>query len=445
MDFKKKSVEEISKLSAEEKDQYFATKEAHDLEVRTKELEGVQEKAVDAAKAAAEQIVKDANEAAKEAAKTAPETISKTDFEKFKTEQEEIVKNLGKGMSNKETEIATVAKEFGEQYTEKMNASKDKNGLMEGKIEIKAWTSTDTMTVNDVPSGTYPAAGTVGIMTGVMGFFSRLIPTFFRRPRPFSKILNYVTVEPTEGEIQATVISESYVGAAAVTAECALKPIVKVDFDPLTVNYDYVAVFWKTSRLLLRLFAKMGYNMQARFNELLMEALPNAVLAAVRTGGVAYTADPAFKVATPNNFDAIVAVISGLIKNGFVPNAIMISPTAYGLMITSKGTDGHYNLSNGGSIQIVGATVKYGEYDIELVQDPMLAAGELIVGDLTNVHVFVDNNVEYHQSYNDNDDMRRNIVSNVLENLVAIAIPTGAETGIIKDTFANVKTLITAA
>lgn len=441
MNFTKKSVEEISKMSAEEKDQYFAAKEAHDLEVRAKELEGVQEKAIDAAKAAAQKIVDDA---ATEAAKKAPETISKSEFEKFKTEQEEIVKNIGKGMNNKETEVAIVAKEFNEQYTEKMNASKDKNGLLEGKIEIKAWTSTDTMTVNDVPSGTYPSAGTVGVMTGVMGFFSRLIPTFFRKPRPFSKILNYVTVEPTEGEVQATVISESYVGAAAVTAECALKPIVKVDFEPKVADYDYVAVFWKTSRKLLRLFTKMGYNMQGRFNELLMEALPNAVLSAVRTGGVAYTADPAFKVATPNNFDAIVAVISGLIKNGFVPNAIMISPTAYGLMITSKGTDGHYNLSNGGSIQIVGATVKYGEYDIELVQDPMLAAGELVVGDLTNVHVFVDNNVEYHQGYNDNDDMRRNIVSNVLENMVAILIPTGAETGIVKDTFANVKTLITA-
>ena len=444
MNFTKKSVEEISKMSAEEKDQYFAAKENHDNDVRAKELEGVQEKAVQAAKDAAEQIVKDANDAATEAAKKAPETISKSEFEKFKTEQEEIVKNLGKGMNNKETEVAIVAKEFNEQYTEKMNASKDKNGLLEGKIEIKAWTSTDTMTLNDVPSGTYPSAGTVGVMTGVMGFFSRLIPTFFRKPRPFSKILNYVTVEPTEGEIQATVISESYVGAAAVTAECALKPIVKVDFEPKVADYDYVAVFWKTSRKLLRLFTKMGYNMQGRFNELLMEALPNAVLSAVRTGGVAYTADPAFKVATPNNFDAIVAVISGLIKNSFVPNAIMISPTAYGLMITSKGTDGHYNLSNGGSIQIVGATVKYGEYDIELVQDPMLAAGELVVGDLTNVHVFVDNNVEYHQGYNDNDDMRRNIVSNVLENMVAILIPTGAETGIIKDTFANVKTLITA-
>ena len=442
MEFTKKSVEEISKMSAEEKQTYFATKETHDENVRKKELEGVQEKVIDAAKEAAKKIVDDA---ATEAAKNAPETISKSEFEKFKTEQEEIVKNIGKGMGTKETEVAAVAKEFNEQYTEKMTASKDSKGLLDGKIEIKAWTSTDTMTVTDVPSGTYPAAGTVGIMTGVMGFFSRLIPTFFRKPRPFSKILNYVTVEPTEGEVQATVISESYVGAAAVTAECALKPIVKVDFDPKTADYAYVAVFWKTSRLLLRLFAKMGYNMQVRFNELLMEALPNAVLAAVRTGGVAYTADPAFKVDTPNNFDAIVAMISGLIKNGFVPNAIMVSPTAYGLMITSKGTDGHYNLSNGGSILIVGSTLKYGEYDIELVQDPTLAADEVIVGDLTNVYVFVDNNVEFHQGYNDNDDMRRNIVSNVLENLVAILIPTGAETGIVKDTFANVKTLITAA
>lgn len=442
MDFKKKTVEEISKMSAEEKDTYFAAKETHDNEVRKNELEAAKTAAIDAAKEAAKTV---AEEAVKAAGKDAPETISKADFQKFQNETNEQLNNLGKVNGNKETAVATVAKEFDEQYAAAMETTKDSKGLMEGKLQIKAWTSTDTMTVTDVPSGTYPAAGTTGVMTGVMGFFARLIPTFFRKPRPFSKILNYVTVEPTEGEVSATVISENYVGEAAVTAECALKPIVKADFDPKTADYAYIAVFWKTSRILLRLLAKMGYNMQSRFNELLMEALPKAVLAATRAGGVAFTPDPAFKVATPNNFDAIVAVISGLINNGFVPNAIMISPNAYGLMITSKATDGHYNLSNGGSIQIVGSTIKYGEFDIELVQDPDLAADEFIIGDLTNVYVFVDSNVEYHQGYNDNDDMRRNIVGHVLENLVAILIPNGAETGIVKDTFANVKTLITAA
>lgn len=444
--FKYKTQEELQKMSVAELEQYHTEMKAHEANERKKEIEAatkeVSEKAVSAAKEEAEKVAKAALD---EAAKGQKEVITKDDFEKFKTETNEQLTNIGKAAGSKEKEIPAVAKDFGDQYEEKMKAADEKTGLMPGKIQIKAWTSTDTMTVTDVPSGTYPAAGTVGIGTGVMGFFARLIPAFFRKPRPFSKILNYVSVEPTEGELQAIIISEDYVGEAAVTAECALKPIVKVNFEPKTINYSYVAVFWKTSRLLLRLFAKMGYNMQQRFNELLMEKLPNAVLDAVRAGGVAFTADPTFKVATPNNFDAIVAVISGLINKGFVPNAILVSPIAYGLMITSKATDGHYNLSNGGSIQILGSTLKYGEFDIELVQDPKLAAGELIVGDLTLVKVFVDSNVEYHQGYNDNDDMRRNIVSNVLENLVAIGIPAGAETGIVKDTFANIKTLITPA
>lgn len=444
--FKYKTQEELQKMSVEELEKYHGEMKAYEAELRKKEIEeatkDVSDKAVSAAKEAAKA---EAKAALDEAAKGQKEVITKEDFDKFKTETNEQLSNIGKAAGSKEDVIPAVAKDFTEQYAEKMKTADEKTGLMPGKISIKAWTSTDTMTVTDVPSGTYPAAGTVGIMTGVMGFFARLIPTFFRKPRPVSKILNYVTVEPTEGELQAIIISEDYVGAAAVTAECALKPIVKVNFDPKTINYDYVAVFWKTSRLLLRLFAKMGYNMQQRFNELLMEKLPSAVLSATRAGGVAFTADPTFKVANPNNFDAIVAVVSGLINKGFVPNAVLVSPIAYGLMITSKGTDGHYNLSNGGSIQIVGSTMKYGEYDIEIVQDPELAAGELIVGDLTLVKVFVDSQIEYHQGYNDNDDMRRNIVSNVLENLVAIGIPNGAQTGIVKDTFANVKTLITPA
>lgn len=444
--FKYKTQEELQKMSVAELETYHTEMKAHEAKVRKEEIENATKDLAEKAETAGKEAAKVAAEdAVNKAIKELPENISKEVFEKFKTETDEQIKNLGKVAGNKEENIPEVAKEFNEQYKEKMENADEKTGLMSGKVSIKAWASTDTMTVNDVPSGTYPAAGTVGIMTGVMGFFARLIPTFFRKPRPFSKILNYVTVEPTEGELQAIIISEDYVGEAAVTKECALKPIVKVSFEPKTINYDYVAVFWKTSRLLLRLFAKMGYNMQKRFNELLLEALPKAVLAAVRAGGVPFTADPAFKVEEPNNFDAIVAVISGLITKGFIPNAVMISPTAYGLMITSKGTDGHYNLSNGGSIQILGSTLKYGEYDIEIVQDPTLAAGELIVGDLTLVHVFVDANVEYHQGYNDNDDMRRNIVSNVLENLVAIGIPAGAEVGIVKDTFANVKTLITAA
>lgn len=439
--FKYKTQEELQKMSAEELEKYHGEMKAHEADVRKKEIEAATKEVEQNAKKAAEEAAK---EAVEKLNRERAEGVTKEDFQKFQTQTNEQLNNIGKAAGSKEEAVSAVAKEFDSQYKAKMEGATDQKGLMEGKVTIKAWDSADTMTVTDVPSSTYPTNGTTGIVGGVVGFFGRLIPTFFRKPRPYSKILNYVTVEPTEDETQATVISEDYVGEAAITKECALKPIVKVTFEPKTVQYDFVAVFWKTSRLLLRLFKKMGYNMQKRFNELLMEALPNAVLAATRAGGVAFTPDPSFKVSTPNNFDAIVAMISGLVNRGFVPNAVLVSPIAYGLMLTSKGSDGHYNLSNGGSIQIVGSTLKYGEFDIEIVQDPKLAAGEVIVGDLTLVHVFVDNKVEYHQGYNDNDDMRRNIVSNVLENLVAIVIPNGAQTGIIKDTFANVKTLITA-
>lgn len=441
--FEYKSQEELQKMSVEELKAYHTAMKAHEANERKKEIEeatkDVSDKAVSAAKEAAKAAID-------EAAKGQKEVITKEDFEKFKTQTNEQLNNIGKAAGSKETPLAAFAKDFNDQYAKSMQSTNDKKGLMEGRLTVKAWDSLDTMTVTDVPAATYPANGTVGIANGILGFFTRLIPTFFRKPRPFSKILNYITVEPTEGEISATVISEDYVGEAALTAECALKPVVKLDFDPKTVNYDYIAVVWKTSRILLRLFAKMGFNVQKRFNELLMEKIPSIVLDAARTEGVAFTADPAFKVETPNNFDAMVAVIAGLIKNGFVPNAIMISPNAYGLLITSKATDGHYNLSNGGSIQIIGGTLKYGEFDIELVQDPELAADEFVIGDLTLIHLFLESGIEYHQSNSaDTGDFQRNIVSHVLETLGAVLIPNGAETGIVRDTFANVKTLITAA
>ncbi|GAB0156223.1 hypothetical protein CHRYSEOSP005_14870 [Chryseobacterium sp. Alg-005] len=421
-EFIEKSPEEFNALSAEEQKKYLADKKANDLKV----------------------VKETATTAAKEAVKAMepPVGVSKEDFDTYKTTTTAMIENLGKTAGNKEENVSTIAKSFNDQYEEKMKETESDKGGIKGKITIKAWTSTDTMTVTDVPAGTYPAAGTTGILSGVLAFFTRLIPTFYRKPRPYSKIYNYVTVEPTEGEISATIISEDYVGEAAITEECALKPIVKVDFEPKTINYKYIAVFWKTSRILLRVLAKMGVNLQTRFNELLMEKIPNEILTVTKAGGVAFTADPDFKVQDPNNFDAIVAVLVDLIKKGFVPNAILLSPSGFGKLTTSKASDGHYNLSNGGSIQIIGSTLKYGDFDVDLVQDPKLTGEEFVIGDLTLVKVFIDNQIEYYQGTNNEDDLRRNLVANVLEQMVGIGIPTGAETGIIKDTFANVKNLI---
>lgn len=433
--FKYKTQEELQKMSVAELDQYHTEMKAHEAKVRKDEIEAAVKEVESKAKAAAK-------EEAEKALKNLPETVQKEVFESYQKKTDQMIQNLGKSNKSSVQEVTSIAKQFEEQYTERTKEL-EKSQLMEGNITMKAWTSTDTMVANDVPSGTYPTAGAASVVGGVLAFFTRLVPGFFRKPKPVSKIYDYVTVVPTEGETSITVISENIIGTAELVDECELKPIVKAEYKATTSEMQFVAVFWKMSRLLIRVFKRMGVDLQKRFNELILEKIPTEILKAVKAAAVPFTAVPELAVHTaPNNFDAIIAVISYLEKLGYVPNAALLSPYAYANMVTQKASDGHYLLSNGGSIKLIGSTIDYGGTLIELVKDPTLGNDDLVVGDLTVVQAYIDGNVEYHQGYNDNDDLRRNLVGNVLEQLVAVVIPDGAETGIISDTFANVKNLI---
>ncbi|WP_234110139.1 hypothetical protein [Chryseobacterium sp. R2A-55] len=426
--FIKKTAEEFEAMSSEEQTKYLAAKEAHDAKV-------IKETAEKAGKEAAEKALKEL-----------PESISKETFDAYQKKTDKMIENLGKASGNKEeAPMTSIAKQFEEQYKERTK-DLDKNELVQGNITMKAWTSTDTMVATEVSSATYPAAGAHSVVSGVLGFFTRLIPGFYRKPKPVSKIYDYVTVVPTEGETSVTVLSEKIIGEAELVDECELKPIVKAEYKATTVEMQFVAVFWKISRMLIRVFKRMGVDLQNRFNELILEKIPTAIADAVKDAAVPFTAVPELAIhSAPNNFDAIVAVIAYLEKLGYTPNAALLSPYAYANMITLKAAgDGHYMLSNGGSIKLVGSSIDYGGTMIELVKDATLGNDDLIIGDLSVVQAFIDGSIEYHQGYNDNDDLRRNLVGNVLEQLMAVVIPDGAETGIVSDTFANIKNLITA-
>lgn len=439
MDFKYKTVAELNAMSEDEREKYLSDKRTHEDDVRKKELDKAKEEAIEAAK-------KSAKEALDEKMKDLPESVKKEDFETFKTRTETMIENIGKAAGNKsESGMTDVSKDFLNQYEERTKDT-DKSELLKGVIRIKAWDSADTMSATDVPAATYPANGTTSVVGSVLTFLSKLIPVFYRKPRPISKIYDYVSVVPADGETSVTVISEDIVGEAELVDECELKPIVKLDYKAVTAELKPIAVFWKITRILLRVFKKLGVDVQKRFNELIMEKIPSAILDAVKAAGVPFTAVPDLAVQTePNNFDAIVSVVAYLEKLGYTPNAILVSPYGFANMTTQKATDGHYMLSNGGSIKLVGSTVDYGGSLLEIIKDPTLGNDDLIIGDLTAVQVHLDGNIEYHQGYNDNDDLRRNLVANVLEQYAAIIVPEGAELGIISDTFANVKNLITEA
>ena len=194
--------------------------------------------------------------------------------------------------------------------------------------------------------------------------------------------------------------------------------------------------------------------MMKKFAELVNDKLPNVVLAAVKAGASAWTPNAALAINTnPNNYDALGAVIATLENTGFEPNAIIMNPIAWRNMKQEKNADGIYTLANGQSIQLVTNGLDWGGTVIPYIKDPEMGVDEFIIGDLKEtVKVGVDSELLYFETDGRTDavatnaasGLSRNIRTHVLEKFFGVIIPDATKIGLIKDTFTNVKTLITA-
>ena len=138
-------------------------------------------------------------------------------------------------------------------------------------------------------------------------------------------------------------------------------------------------------------------------------------------------------------------------KIGYVPNGVSLSPVAYAKLITNKSAeDGHYTLQNGMSIAIVGSNIKLGNYDILVTEDPKLGDDEFTVGDLSLVKAAIDGQILYLETDGRIDGetvvktgLAANVRTHELGKFFATVMADGAKSGIVFDTFTNVKTLIT--
>lgn len=448
----------------------FEYKNEAELEVMTPEQRDAY------AKAKREHEAKAQNEAIATAVKTAKEEIEKSFVEKEKTIKEEATKSIeelkeamktqGEEMAKlKENKGAKTMKSFEEAvkavYDEAVEKTESNLGtdfrIPNGKqlvIETKDVASTDVMAVNDVSDVTFPEDGTTGVIgTGTLRtLYSRLIG-FFAPRIPRSRIMDFVDVQPLN-EATLVAINESWTGTAEVTPECALKPIVKMDFTPQEATADPVAAMWFTTTKLRRFFAGLVNRMQQKFAELVNIEIPEVVLTAIRANATAFTPDPELAINdNPNNYDALGAVIASLENLDYYPNVIMMNPIAWRNMKQEKNEEGIYTLSNGQSIQLVGIGLDWGDRVIRYIKDPKLGVDEFIIGDLMEtVKVGVDSQLMYMETDGRVDaqadsattGLARNIRTHVLEKFVAVIIPNGSKAGLVRDTFSNVKTLITA-
>lgn len=406
-----------------------------------------------------EEQIKELQETAKNKIDEATKQL-KDDFEAQKKEAQEqktVIEQLQKGLADAMTVIEEQGKklkdtfvntfksgkaEFAEKFKEAVEAHKGDNKDFKTSISIKSWTSTDTISVDDHTDTGYPANGVSGQLESASGsghnwkpYFSQFLG-FFSKPKPKSRILDLVDVVPLEG-YNLVAFVDGVTGDAAVTEECALKPIVKPTLEPVIAQAKTVAAFWKWSYQYLKFFAGLADMFQKKVVELVTDKIPEQVLATIQGGGVAYTGGT-MQVPFPTKFDAILAAVVELINKGYSPNGILLNATDYAEMMAMKNLHGTYNLSNNGSINIVNGIFQFNNTSIPYYLEAGMTHGELIVGDFSVVKVGLDGNVDYRTGTNNDGDFRRNLFSNIVETNYADLIVDNA--GIIKDTFVNILT-----
>src|SRR5690554_2963975 len=364
----------------------------------------------------------------------------------------EIVEKQGKLIST-ESSVANKnngIKSFVEKYTKAINDRRNDQEAVSFQVTEKAWDSSDTIAVGDADSTAYPSNGVAGLIehtdTGEPSNSLNWKPYFrqfvgwISKPKPKTNILTLIDIiRLVSDRLYAFV--DGVTGTSHSTPESELNPIVTPSLDVVSADAKTVAVFWKISNRFIKYYGMIVNRFIQKLGELINDAIPNLVLTQISSSASSFSLPSGFAlVNAPNNYDALVAAGVSLEMLGYTPNGILISPVDYANMKLTKGWDTNYSLSNNGSIALVNGNLEYNGEAIPYIKDPTLSPGTFVMGDFSVVKAGMDAGLTFRQGTNDNDDLRRNLTANVLEKDFVVLVTDTA--GIIKDTFANVKTLI---
>ncbi len=364
--------------------------------------------------------------------------------EKANKELEEIVKKQGEELAKKPTQSNFIGAKAAELQAELKAIHEGTNKGMQGeKIQIKSFTGDDAMGVENFPNAA--ANGTItGAVSSITQYFAQLIPGIFKKPIPTSNILDYCDVLPLNGE-QLVTISETRTINMSVTSEGVEKPVSKASWSASSETAKPVPTLFKTTSQMRKFFPTFVTSFYNTLVAMINKTIPEVVIAKINSVGTGFSpATAQAHYAAPNEYDVLIEAIASLLKLGYVPNVIRLSIFKYSAMKTLRGTTNDaYLLQNYGSINIVDGSINFGTHKIILEPDPSFADDDFVVGDLMSVKVGLDGSIEYVEAYEGND-LKTNKKSHLLEKYVAVNVPTALRTGIIKDTFTNSITLLTA-
>lgn len=232
-------------------------------------------------------------------------------------------------------------------------------------------------------------------------------------------------------------------------AEANPKPKGTVKYVRKTKDATKIAiVFYVTEEWLNRADILMPMVNQ-HFRELVTEVLEEVVFGA--TDGIlsyadVYVAPAGYVVEDANKLDAIAAVAAWMKSLKYRPSHVVLNGLDIQMMFGSKGLDGHYNLKNGGSIQLIdgSANLVIGNTRLRIVEvnTELLPMGEFVVIDWSKLVFGLGGVITKSDPYTLMED---NILKFLMEAPFAVARPSHYPKAVIKAEFDEVIADITPA
>lgn len=265
-------------------------------------------------------------------------------------------------------------------------------------------------------------------------------------PRAESVIRKYASVAPTQSRSLVYVDYVSKDGDAAWVPEGGLKPLMDAEMQEKTVTAGKVAIVAKFTEETLADFPAFVAEVQNEMVNKLGLKEEDGILNGSGTGGEikGVAADfPAFaldnlEVEKPSDFDALVASYTQVVSTSemnYRPNLVLVNPIDYAKMQLTKDANGNYIRP----FQFNGELVP----GLRVESTNRIEQGSFSLGDFGYINIRDLQNISITFGW-ENDDFRKNIVTCIAEKRLMAYLKSQYKTAFVKDTFANVKTAITA-
>jgi hypothetical protein len=187
----------------------------------------------------------------------------------------------------------------------------------------------------------------------------------------------------------------------------------------------------------------LSENKNARYRE----KLANKIMSSINSLAATWVLPTGFNlIPDANYFDVLSALGTFIESNKYTPTHVVLNVVDANNMFTTKGLDGHYSLTNGGSIQVIngGTTLIINGTSVQLfkVDSAIQPQGTATMFDVSKLRFGLSPSLI--ATTNPYEYWRNNIVGFMFEGAYAVLLPENHPNAVVSGTFAEILEDITA-